>query len=376
MSGSVDDRVRRLLVVTASMGAGHTNAAAELARRLRERGHAVRTVDVLTVGGDGQGERLRRLYDRILRSAPWLYDTAMRVWARWPEPLELLTRAGAGPYEEGLAREVRRFRPDAVVSVFNLSSQCLGRLKAAGRIDVPVATYVTDPGAHPYWVHPAVDLHMVVTPGTAPVLVGYGARNVLVTGPLVRPAFGAARDGAAERRRFGLPAGGSTVALVAAGSEAVGQVERTVRALAALPGVLPVVLCGTDDALRRRLAAEGCGRPLGWVDDVPGLMAAADVLIDNAGGLTCLEALVSGLPVVVYRPLPGHGRFNAASLAASGLARWARSDAELATELHRLGTDPATRARRVAHGRALGSMPVDVADAVLGLLRERAPVAS
>lgn len=375
MTGSDADQPRRLLVVSASMGAGHTNAAAELARRLTERGHVVRTVDLLSLGRAGQGERLRRFYDGMLRRAPWAYDAAMQVWARWPEPLELITRAGAGAYEDGLVAQVRRLRADAVVSVFNLASQCLGRLKASGRIDGPIATYVTDPGAHPYWVHPAVDLHMAVTPGTAAGLRRYAARGVVTTGPLVAPPFSVRRSQERERRRFGLP-DASTVALVAAGSGAVGQVEDTVRSLAALPGVLPVVLCGTDEGLRRRLLADRLGVPLGWVDDVPALMAAADVLVDNAGGLTCLEALTSGLPVVVFRPLAGHGRFNAASLAASGLARWARTEDDLAAELTRLRTDPAGVARRVERGRALAGAPVGVAEAVLGLLRERVGVAS
>ena len=60
---------------------------------------------------------------------------------------------------------------------------------------------------------------------------------------------------------------------------------------------------------------------LGWRDDVPDLMAAADVLVHNAGGLSCTEALVAGLPVVTYRPIPGHGRANAAVLARPGSQR-------------------------------------------------------
>jgi UDP-N-acetylglucosamine:LPS N-acetylglucosamine transferase len=58
-------------------------------------------------------------------------------------------------------------------------------------------------------------------------------------------------------------------------------------------------------------------------------MQAADVLVQNAGGLSFTEALVAGVPAVTYRPIPGHGRANARMLDAAGLAPWAHSREEL-----------------------------------------------
>jgi len=58
-------------------------------------------------------------------------------------------------------------------------------------------------------------------------------------------------------------------------------------------------------------------------------MAAADVLVHNAGGLSLTEGLAAGLPVITYQPLPGHGRANAALLAKVGLAPWPQTPEEL-----------------------------------------------
>jgi UDP-N-acetylglucosamine:LPS N-acetylglucosamine transferase len=71
----------------------------------------------------------------------------------------------------------------------------------------------------------------------------------------------------------------------------------------------------------------------GWVEDMPGLMRAVDVVVQNAGGLTSSEALATGLPVLTYRCLPGHGRANAAVLDRLGLARWVRDPAALPAAL-------------------------------------------
>jgi UDP-N-acetylglucosamine:LPS N-acetylglucosamine transferase len=327
---------RRVLVVSASMGAGHHGVADEIVRRLRQRGHHAERIDVLDLGEPGQGDRLRRTYAFLLRRLPWVYDLAMRFWARWPRPLERLTAHGAAAFERGLLGEIERIGPDVVVSVYNLSSQALGRMRSGGLLHTPVVTYVTDPGAHPYWVHPAVDLHLATLPRTAQALEGWGARRAAVVRPLVAEGFA---DGVVAReqtrRRLGVPAEGRMV-LVSAGSWAVGEVERTVDLLARTGSILPVTLCGRNDALRDRLSRRGIGVPLGWTDDMASLMAAADVFVDNAGGLTCWEALVSGLPVVVFRPLPGHGRFNAEALERAGCTAYARTDGELISLIDQL----------------------------------------
>lgn len=353
---------RRILVVSAGMGAGHDAAAAELVRRLRAGGHAAEMADVLELGRGGQGRRLKQTYALLLDHGPWVYDAAMRFWRRWPRPLEAFTARGARGYESGLLEAVAEFRPDVVVSVFNLASQALGRLRASGRLDVPVVTYVTDPGAHPYWVHRAVDLHLSVLATTAEELRGYGAGRTAVVAPLVAPRFRAGgADRAGARAALGLPAD-RPVALVSAGSWAAGDVERTVTELADSAGgaVVPVTLCGRDDDLRRRLARAGAGIALGWTDDMVAVMAAADVLIDNAGGLTCWEAMVTGLPVVLYQPLPGHGRLNAEALERAGLARYPRDAAQLVDAVTELAT--ATGPREPA------SFCGDAAEAVVGLL--------
>lgn len=360
----------RVLVVSASMGAGHDTAAHELARRLREQGCEVHVTDVLGLGRPGQGRRLRQTYAFLLRRLPVVYDAAMRCWARWPAPLERLTARGARSIEADLERLCDQLRPDVVVSLYNLASQCLGRSRSAGRIDVPVLTYVTDPGAHPYWVHSGVDAHLTVLAATAQQLRRRGARGAVAAGPLVRPGFARSNEGRAQaRRRLGLPEDGA-VALVSSGAWASGGLAHAADVLASTGQVLPVVLCGADETLRRRLQAKGTARALGWVEDVAQVMAAADVLVDDAGGLTCWEALVAGLPVVLFRPLPGHGRFNARTLEQVGAVARARRDTQLLPLVLTLVDDTPARAQQVARARSL--LSGDPAQHVVDLLARAA----
>lgn len=311
---------------------------------------------------------MRRIYAWLLSHLPWVYDLAMRFWARWPTPLERFVASRSGSVEADLERLIKCQDPDLVVSLYSLSSQCLGRLRARGRLQMPVLTWVLDPGAHPYWVHPAVDRHLTVLEATATALRRFGARNVEVTRPLVRAEFGAPANAAAVRKRLNLPCG--PIAVLTAGSWACGRLLHAVDLLLAESTVVPVVLCARDEALRDQVAKRKGAVALGWIDDMAGLLTACDVVVDNAGGLTFWEAVTVGRPVVLFDVLAGHGRLNARTLDDCGAAIWVRRTSKLAPTVAALATNKACAARQVRRARAL--LPDDASHPVLDALRRPA----
>ncbi len=117
--------------------------------------------------------------------------------------------------------------------------------------------------------------------------------------------------------------------LVVAGSWGVGDVVATVEAIGRTGEFHPITVCGRDDNLRAELEAGGFGTVIGWTDEMPALMSAADALVENAGGLTCMEAFAVGLPVITFKPIAGHGKENAEMMARAGVNCYARNEAEL-----------------------------------------------
>lgn len=340
------DPARPVVIFSASIGAGHDGAARELARRLAARGVPSVRHDFLDMLPAGLGGTLRDTYARQLRTAPeswgWLLD-------RMAGPR---LSAGAAALSSGLAasRMLAAIGADAcaVVSTYPLASQVLGRLRRTGRLNVPAAAVMTDPSVHPLCVADGIDLHLAPGRHTAAQIHAMNA-PVLTVSPIVDPAFRPVRDRdekQAIRRRLGLPAD-ERLALVIAGSWGVGDVERTAADIAATGVALPVVVCGRNETLRRRLHETGIAVALGWVDAMPDLLRAADVAVTNAGGLSSTEAMAGGLPVISYRCLPGHGAANAAVLAASGLAPGRRPRS----------SSPQSCAPRTAGSPAAGSWP-------------------
>lgn len=358
--------LRRVVVVSAAMGGGHLQVSHELARRLRERGHTAEVLDLLTVMPALAARALRWVYPWMVNRVPWLYDLVYRTFFTAPQRQGERASVPVRLALPGLARALRRARPDLVVSTYHLATLAVGRLKAADRLRVPAISFVTTFGVHSLWLHPAIDGYLAISPGVAARLRARTDAPVWVVEPVVRPGF--ARPG--RRRGPGRPPTGTgpaeRVAVVATGSLGLGRVEEVTRLLAAQPGWRPVVVAGRNDALRARLAEVPGAQVLGWVDDMAGLLARADVLIDNAAGSTAKEALASGVPVLSYRPIPGHGRDDAEMMARCGVAEVVDDAGALLASLGRIGGRAA--AERVQAGLALfGTDPADILEQVLGV---------
>jgi UDP-N-acetylglucosamine:LPS N-acetylglucosamine transferase len=241
---------------------------------------------------------------------------------------------------------------------------------------------LSDFAPHAFWLYPGVDEYLVAH-GSGRRRVreqsrGHAPRpRVTVAGPPVLPGF----DPATPRRPRALGVqvpDDALVVLVSCGSMGLGALGAAVRAaLAAGPRCHVVAVCGRNDALRSALTARRHDRlhVVGWVADMASLVAAADVVINNAGGLTAAEAITAGRALVMFRPLPGHGRDSAAALRRAGLAVVHTRARALTRQLARWARDPLhlhvqqARAARFASAHRFEQ----AVEAVLGRVTEAAP---
>ncbi|MGH3752637.1 MAG: glycosyltransferase [Pseudonocardiaceae bacterium] len=362
MGGRAAGTAARVLVISGSVGAGHDGAADELISRLAKLNIATDRRDYLDALPQFCRYVLRDGYRLSVGYAPALFDWlfANLEHTGWVQRLaQRLCRLAQRPVLHWVGDH------DVVVSTYMLASQTLGQLKAAGLLDATLVTFLTDPAVHRLWVHPAVDHHVTVTEATARMGHLVYRTPMRAVGGLVSPRFADQPDPARRQRlraELGLSPDGPVV-LLATGSLGMGDVPRVVREISSSGVAEVVVLCGRNDRLRQQLSAQPGVIALGWRDDVPELMAAADVLVHNAGGLSLTEALTAGLPAVTYRPIPGHGTANAQVLAEAGLAPWPQDEAGLAAAIRQQAArrgDPAQVVRRP-----------DTASVVVALLAER-----
>jgi len=354
------------------MGAGHDGAAREIAGRLKAMGHDVVVEDLLHAAPIRIGQALRAGYLFQLRHAPATYEATYRLWFHAPWLCPWVTRLVTVLTRRTLRRWVDTCGADVVVSTYPLATLALGTMRARGQLGVPVVNFVTDFGVHPLWVHEGTDLTLTVDESAATVARERTGGRVVASGPAVSARFNPANLPAREeaRTRIGLGSGDRAV-LIVAGSWGVGGIATTMSEVSD-SGFVPVVVCGRDERLLREvdgLARKIAGRSvvIGWTGDMPGLMSACDALVENAGGLTALEAMRAGLPVVSFEPIPGHGRENAGAMSAAGVSYWAEDGKDLASRLKAIvGPGPA---REEQLARAAAIFRQEPAALVAGLVR-------
>ncbi|MCS0634922.1 galactosyldiacylglycerol synthase [Streptomyces sp. LP05-1] len=356
------------------MGAGHDAVAGELARRLRATGHQVLVRDVLTLLPPGAGPAVRSFYRFSVRHAPAVYEA---IYALFLEPAGGRARAGrsgtaphrpdvsplAALAERRLAALVAGWRPDVVVSTFHLAGQITGRLRAAGRLRVPSAVFVTDFAVHRAWLDPGNDLYLCVTETAAEAVRAATGRPAAAPGPVVPPEFHPPLGAARPSWTTGPPA-----VLLSAGAWGVGPGLPDTAGRLAAHGCRPVVLCGHDRRLRARAARLPGVVALGWVRDMPGLLASVRLLVDNAAGQTAVQALAARLPVIGHRPLVGHGAAGVRAMAEAGLCVFAPRPADLLAAVDRLA--PPGTARTAAVSAGAGVFRADAARLVVELAGE------
>lgn len=338
--------MKRVLIVSAAMGEGHnaTGRALEEAVRRRWPDAEVAWRDTLDVMGRGVGPLFRWIYVSNVQRTPWLYEYFYRsLWRhRWfAAASKRFVGLWCGPR---LGREIERHRPDLVLSTYPLGTAGLAWLRRRHRLPMPAGAWVSDFAPHPFWVYGEIDLNFVMHErAVAPAFACVPGAKVRVSAPPVRAGFRPG-DVTAARQRLGLPAE-AFIALVSCGSLGFGDVEDAAKELlSAHPDVVPVVVCGRNSALRRRLGSLADREPrlrlLGWTGEMPAYTVASDVVVTNAGGATGLEALACGRPVLMHRPIAAHGRANAELMEQAGLAVVCARDGELAQAVRTLITQP------------------------------------
>ena len=327
--------VVRVLILTAPVGEGHVAAARTLEEDiLRANATAVVAVcDVLPALRRPLRWLLSDAYRWQLRSAPWLFGLLFGGLRR-SRVLRWLARAGlslAG--SRGLLRLVRRHPAEVIVSTWPPATTILGCLRLRGKVRVPVCAAITDFAGLELWADRGVDLHLVMDERLVPAVERVaGCGSARPVAPLVASRFLTASSPTEARRALGLPADGRVV-VVSGGGWAVGDLEGAVWTALELDNVFVVCLAGRDEAARERLesafAAEQRVSVHGFIDTMSDLLAAADVLVHSTGGVTCLEALARGCPIVAFGAPPGHALLLARDMAAFGMVAHARSRAEL-----------------------------------------------
>ncbi|NBB95284.1 MAG: hypothetical protein GVY16_06045 [Planctomycetes bacterium] len=360
-------RAPKVLILTASVGTGHNQAARAIEAGLAERHPAieaglaerhpaidVEVRDVLDFAGTYFRLKYANGYTLAVTRFPWFYGVGFALTDRpnglgrtLSERWKLLRERRAMGRLFDYARDTQ---PDLILHTHMLAPPLLGRAMQRGDLpSIPQWVQVTDIYPHRWWYAEHVDRWFLPQDVAADRLAQWGieADRRVVRGIPIMPKWNRPLPEDADlRRQLRLPAEGPIILLSGGAEFTCGPVLKMTRGLAeAIPKACVVALAGRNKSLLAKfgaLAGRYAGRivPMGFTDRMHELSQVASLLVTKPGGIITSESLAKGTPMLFVRPVPGQEAHNAAFLVDRGAGVVARRCGEAVDIARTLLADP------------------------------------
>ncbi|WP_312339722.1 MGDG synthase family glycosyltransferase [Anaerospora hongkongensis] len=337
--------VNHVLIVSASIGSGHTQAANAVKAEL-ERQHPdirVAVVDFLEGDNFSLNTFIKETYLKMIDVFPDMYDLLYR-WSQASHNGTTVRNLMSWILKKRILRLIDRYRPDLIVFTHPFPCGAACHLKRKEMLTIPLAGVITDYAVHRLWLYNEVDAYFVAVPDLKENLIqqGIAAEKIHITGIPISSSFG---EVGAAPRTVKANDGPATI-LIMGGGQGLGAVVEVLTELDKIEGQYRfVVVAGRNAGLRKdlQLLSRSLKHPvqvIGYTRRIPELMADADLLVTKPGALTCSEALAAGLPMVLVNAIPGQEEENARHLAQNGAAIWAEEKSQLNRTVQQLLANP------------------------------------
>ena len=364
--------LRKVLLLSASAGAGHIRAAEAIEKAFNQAEGAsnreVQHVDVLNYTNKLFRHLYSKAYIDLVNKMPevpgWFYDKLDKPWKNERRRLAL-DKLNTRPF----VKLLREYQPDLIVCTHFLPAEIVSWLKAKERLASRQVIIVTDFDVHAMWLVHHYERYFVALDEARAYLeaLNIPAQKITVSGIPIDPVFAVKKDKQEMRAKHGLAPDRTTI-LLSAGGFGVGSVDALVSSLLPLQQRAQIVaICGRNEELKKRLTrvaarikadASVLLKPFGYTKEMDELMTASDLVLGKPGGLTTSEALAKGLVFVIVNPIPGQEERNSDHLLEGGVAIRCNNLPTLPYKLDRLLSEPErlqsmkTNALRMGHPNA------------------------
>ncbi|HTK06605.1 MAG TPA: glycosyltransferase [Ktedonobacteraceae bacterium] len=323
-----------------------------------------------------------KLYGPTIRYNPRLFGEVFHRSNR--EGTVMAVQSLASPLIlNGLLRLFSSVQPDIIVSIHPMLNHVTVHALLELGLDIPFLTVVTDLiSVHYAWFAPGVDGYIVPTEQAKELYLrrGLDANRVHMLGMPIDPKFTLPTENKASlQHKFGLKPGLPVVLLVG-GGDGAGGLYTAVRAIshARIPVQL-LVVTGRNRRLYAQLQRTRAGlhvpaKIFGFVQNMPELMRASDVIITKAGPGTICEALACNLPIILSGYVPGQEEGNVEFVISNDVGVFAHEPAVLVDALRRLikpGSPELQRRLRNAQKLCRPYASFDIAHSILSYLPAR-----
>jgi processive 1,2-diacylglycerol beta-glucosyltransferase len=344
--------LNKVLILSASAGAGHVRAAQAIEKAFTELNAAdeVKNIDTLEYTNSVFHKLYSKAYIEVVNTTPglygWFYEYFDKPWQNERRRLAF-DKLNTRPF----VRMLEAYQPDIIVCTHFLPAEIISFLKDKEKINSRQAIVITDFDLHAFWLCHNFEHYFVAIEETKVHLeqLGIGSGKITVSGIPIDPVFAEPRDKIKMRRLHNLEPD-LPVILISAGGFGMGPVEKLIQSLIKMQNKAQiVVICGRNEVLKQRVDAFLKDLPVnlpvlfksvGYTVEMDTYMSAADLILGKTGGLTTSEALAKGLGFVIVDPIPGQEQRNADHLLEEGVAIKCNNWPVLSYKLDKLLNNP------------------------------------
>lgn len=319
----------KLAIVTASVGHGHNAVALTLQETLQTE-NPNSSVQVFDILDDSRVYQFfTNVYLEVIAKTPYIYSKIFYWSQQHQKPSPIISYLNFICLQS-LKKIKETFQPDAFIFTHPIPTISYNHY-----LKIPAWTVITDYSYHPIWYNPRI--------------TGYFVANTEVENQLFKNKYPIARifnTGLPIKKSFSNISyihqsplhliDNKPLILIMGGGLGIGPLKEVVEKLETID--LPfqaAVLTGNNQSLYLDISKAVENKTINrwtvlpFTDEIHSLMQKASLLISKAGAITLTEALVSELPTIIYKPIPGHEEDNAHHVCQQGWATWAKNSKEL-----------------------------------------------
>ena len=334
---------KKVLIMSASIGTGHTQAAhaiEEYLNRLPEKCD-VEQFDFISNDVLSLDNIVKETYLKILDLFPMVYDLMYYSSQGFKKGMVVKTL-----FSWGLKRRMLRVladkNPDLIIFTHPFPAGAAALLKRQHRLDIPLIGVITDFAIHPLWVYPQIDTYFIAASPLKEELMRQHVSEdrIIVSGIPVRDVFHQ------HRWHWDETIHGRKNVLIMGGGLGMGSMKEALIELDRLNSVDDfTVVTGYnadlyDELCRVRQDLRHPVEILGYTNHIPELMVRSSLLVTKPGALTCTEAATVQVPTVLYSPIPGQEEANASYMQQKGCACWVKDRHDLSHVVDTLLVSP------------------------------------
>ena len=370
-------RAKNVIVFSAAFGAGHIRAAEAIIEEIRRQDSEIEIIhlDYGLFINENLYTLLKITYLGLIKYAP-------KIWGKfYYRTANILPDSTFQSFLNNLGRNkilphIKSIDPSLVVCTYPIVSGVIAQLKTEVLTDVPLVTVITDYTVHSQWIHEGVDLYIVGCKDVHKDLLdrGIDASRIQTTGIPVNTGFEMDLDRQAIIKKLELQPNVPTILIMCGAFGVFKDIKAICEFYANIEmPVQSIIVCGKDEKLYKSLNevvknAKNTMKIYGFINNVEELMAASDVIITKAGGLTVSESLSKQLPLVIYKPIPGQEEKNALFLVKNECALIANNQIEIKEITHNILKYP-QKIKKMQHATSITSFRRSAESAVKSMLR-------